>query len=264
VPVAGLIPILDRHQLAMAVDANAVYVNGSQGVVRIPKSGAAVTTVTSPTTSFTIDATNIYWAGQDTIMTRSLPGGPERALANFGVSGSWPLVTDLVVAGSRVFWIQGGQLIQTVSTSGGTPIPVTQATPISGRIVRYHWLASDGTFLYWASDEEIQRRPLSGGSITTVIKPQRPWFMSDFALDGAQVYVAHGSDASACSTSGGGCGALLQTSAIEWLDRVLVDNGKVYWADRQHGEVNSVPTSGGPIQHFTTTGAPAAVAVDWM
>src|SRR5690606_28096712 len=111
-------------------------------------------------------------------------------------------------------------------------------------------VASDGSLLYFISNNGIFSLPLSGGTPT----PLAPGEASPASLvaSGGRLYWANSSDLTIRSVAVGGGAVSTISSAGSAPGSVDVDASNVYWTEPANGAVQFAPLSGGAAVALAT------------
>jgi hypothetical protein len=166
---------LDLETNALALDGSALYVvDGNRTQVRrIPRSGGTPMTLATGVAVRGVASDGIHAfylddvGGDGRVMRVPTSGGTPVILAS-----AQPGVQFLAVAGSYVFWVNGGTtetagantLIKRVAKTGGTPSTVrTVGTRVGGMVL-------DGSYIFWTEpDRDLVRRIRHGGGTTSYV-----------------------------------------------------------------------------------------------
>jgi hypothetical protein len=198
VPLAGGTPTTlqtGSNGTGLVLDAAFVYwIDHGQRVLRVPKSGGAVTTVASgpfPWDTVALGGGDIVWTNQPTmgwsVTALPLAGGSVLTLASASTGGVGTMA-GLVVDDTRAYWTAFGPgygapgTIASVPLEGGPPTPLYTGNPTS--------LTADATDLYWTEPGDtrsaIRRVSKSGGTPSTVVSGLDD--PSAIAVDDTRVY----------------------------------------------------------------------------
>lgn len=169
--------------------------SNTPGIIeRIPLAGGDPELLASPGFGFNgmaIDATHIYWsessiADFSNIFRCPLAGcggqPPETILATgdeFTIWNTIMLVGDQLVFGSR----RTGALMYEISVmpkNGGTPTLIADSPGQVGQML------SDGSDVFWLSEDILRSVPIGGGAVTVVVPDF--YFVQDIALGPDRVY----------------------------------------------------------------------------
>jgi hypothetical protein len=172
----------------LSIDASNVYFSDSYGLYKVPKTGGAVTTLTtlpSPTTAFLNVGTSLYVGSWDfgQVWKISSSGGTLDPIAT-GQLGLFAFAADP----SYLYWSAAGVLTR-YPLSGGTPTPIATS---SGRGV-----AVDSGGVYFCDAQQLKRFDKSDGHLDVVTSDPCG---NTIALDDAFVYFRY------CPN--GNCGSL--------------------------------------------------------
>jgi hypothetical protein len=244
---------------AFVVDGNAVYVNTARGVERIPTNGSASTVLTPPAArAFTVDAGELFWSDASAINMTTIATGVTSRVVQLPQQS---LISNLVVSHALLFWISDMRTIQCAPAGGGAITtllrsPPTASASVVGPIQR---LITDGTYLYYSSNGDLQRMQLAGGSVSALTKSM---YVTGFNADAAHVYASTLGVGLVSITASNGA---LHTIALNTgLNRNLpLVAGVLYWLD-DHGGIGSVSVSSPPVTVPIATGSdvPVALAAD--
>jgi hypothetical protein len=166
----------------IVIDGPWIYFFGATGgVTRISNTGSSMQTMTPrPARSFALNNGSVYWSEPGRINVSS--NGVTTVVAQPAAT----IMTDLVVTHSLVFWIADGVDVQVAALGHGTVTTLAHvrlARPSQAVAIRD--LVTDGTYLYWVANDEIQRSQLSG-SPSTISKGLFPSLFGD----GTTIYVS--------------------------------------------------------------------------
>ncbi len=254
------------YRSSIFVDAGVVYVTTPNALMRVPTNGRAtaspiLTTAAAPHAgSFVFNQGNLCWTDLHAIRCQPVVGGPITTVQTFPPSHD---VAFLVTAGSTFYWIRNTEWVESMPTTGGPVTTIAHVAP-GGHHGPYDemlaWLATDGTYLYWASRVLVQSRLLSGGSITTLVKPNPAMLFHDFKAVGGELFAADSGGMFAVHAGGGSQRSLV--NPYTFVDQIALDGTTVYWIESLGRSLNSMPSGGGPITHYTFSGTPMALTVD--
>jgi hypothetical protein len=242
----------------LAVDDQNVYYglldNNSGGHLgAVPKSGGTgtiiATGIASPVSQLAADAGFVYYLTGYNSVYRVFGGGGTSAVVAAGRYGN--AATDLVVAGSEVFWVNAGAYDSTFSHL----LPGTGyigSTPVSGRPdLGHHALASgltapqmiavDANAVYFVDGTSVYRHPRSGGSTEVLgpIAPAASGKIVHLVSDGNHLYFADQKAVYRMPVSGGQTETL--TGGWGNILALAVDATSVYFTDNSGGMVLKRP-----------------------
>lgn len=234
----------------LSVDASWVYwaegsfLEGVAQIARVPAGGGAVETVVSGVAGrppITVSDTHVFIADRWRIKGVPVSGGTLETLA----AASF-YIRSIVTDGAYVYWLEGGPfaIVRKVSADGG---PVT--TLGSGGGDPAGPIRVDATHVYWMGGENaIFRVPKDGGNVTTLVGPV-PGLLTDFLVDGGNVYFSEwdGGRIRKTPVTGGEVSTLASLSPDQ-TRRLATDGLSVYWIDQ--GGVGKAPTTGGAPSHI--------------
>jgi hypothetical protein len=198
-----------NDQGTIAVDANAVYVAGTDGspdggglsdpglVLALPLNVGAPIVLASQQDgpgAFAVDATNLYWinGGPEVSFTSQPPrsvvkmplnGGAITTLAMGQFGGD-----QMVVRGSTLVWFDGDSNVLSMPVTGGAPTTLLHDLLLQAMTV-------DATGVYLLLAGEIDSVPPTGGAVTPVASvPLLFAQQTSIAVDATSVYWGSGSD----------------------------------------------------------------------
>jgi hypothetical protein len=225
----------------LVVDDTSVYWANYGGVWKVPKDGSALATlaVKAPNLSdLRVDADNVYLRfdnGVSQLAAAPKNGSPIVTLAKAPALPSLPMAID----DHSVYWADGS--VRSIPKVGGTIITYEMGSPIA--------LASDGTALFIASSNAIQRVAVGGMSPidSTVAGAQA----GDIGLDADHVYY-HSSDGLRRIPKTGGLSELI-ASFNDSVGPIVVDGDLAYFISYRFAprggpngsELHAVSLSGG-------------------
>jgi hypothetical protein len=207
---------------AIAADSDNFYWIDSAGLMQQAQAYKApvITLATTPTGAFALDATHVYYSGED---ASDLP-----MIMKVAIGGGAPttLVSDLqaslmAVQGGTLYWIGGNALLSIPVTGGTTTTLVHGSSTVAGPLLL------DSENVYFTSGSSLSKVPLKGGT-PTPIKFDLNGLVTSFALSNGTFYAAE----------------LEGTNTVPPPDLtapgLAVADGTVYWTDF------SVGCTGGP------------------
>lgn len=247
-------------------------------IERVPLAGGDVEVLATPGNGFigmTIDATHLYWSERSiadfsNIFRCPLAGcagqAPETILATgdeFTIWNRMILVGDQLVFGSR----RTGEPMYEISVlqkDGGTPTKIADSPGQVGQIL------SDGSDVFWLSDEILRSVPISGGAVTVVVPDF--FYVQDIALGPDRVYWAdssfQGGFPDGIYYTGKTGGPVSRLVAADSPYKLAVDiDGNVVYADSgpsgfEPTGIYRVSASGVVIDAFAGLSGPSLLAVD--
>jgi hypothetical protein len=210
----------------------------------------------SASSSLAVDATNVYWNGEEAVFACPLSGcsGTPLVLANTRNTG-W-LTQNIAVSGANVYWV-GPYVIQTCPVSGCSgrvPISYTPVmTNMSGTI------AVDTTNVYWSEigSGNIRACPLDALApctpTTIASNPNNPNNSTALTVDAANVYFADNDGWIYVHPLTGGNDVQFQSP--DGVPRSIVaTGGRIYWATGNTAvggrAIYSAPIGGGAVTEF--------------
>ena len=217
-----------------------------------------------------VNATHVYWLGYDpavsgdSVQRVPIAGGAKETLTPGPVQAAG-LVVDTAYA--YFAWFES---IMRVPAAGGSPATFITATKGVDRLTR------DATHLYWSAGDGtvtlIERAPLAGGAVETLVPPAPGIGAYEIAVDGADVFGADGESLRRAPKTGGP--PALLASDPDDLYWFATDATNAYWLDTfADGSLAAVPKSGGtpttvPVDELSWLDAYDVVlsegAVYWM
>jgi hypothetical protein len=144
---------------------------------------------------------------------------------------------EVAVRCGTVYWSDASaSTVSMVPATGGPGVVLA-----SGQVYPLQ-LATDATYLYWGTNHGVNKVPLGGGALTTVVSYDSPY---GIAVDASNVYFTNGGDGVFAAPLGGGAPTRLASGQA--LARLLAVNADhVYWTnDVPGGTIDGVPTTGG-------------------
>lgn len=266
---AGAVVLADSEDDAACIAIDGTYLywgafnapppSGSGTIRRVAKGGGQPSTLVTRESgvlpfALAVDAQNVYWTElaipntgtSSSVMQMPLAGGTPLTLAT-------SLAADpeyLVVAAGSVYWTSFStgapdqDVVQSVPIGGGAVTSVAQGQAGSGAI------ASDGTYLYYATLTATNRIPLAGGPPQAI----GPAALA-LAVDATDVYFAYtprGASTAAIArfpVAGGTVTGLADGRSLTF-GNIVLDDGAVYWVEgkgtvKNGGAIATVPKSGG-------------------
>lgn len=185
---------------------------------------------------FATDGVDLYFANGFTIKRVPATGGRvERVLIGDAA------VRDVGLDGSHVYWLEEGPTlsVRRLPRAGGASATLaTGAAP--GSVLRL-----DATHVYWLEHEDAVHRVAKTGGTPETIVPTTSGGITDFVVDGANVYHAEWDGKRIRKTPvGGGAGTTLATpSQVDQTRRLTTDGTSLYWVDQL--ELNKISVNGG-------------------
>ena len=237
----------------LVVDGSWIYVDSASGVMRVSKTGIATQVTHRPVNSFTVDRGDVYWSESGRINVTS--NGITTTIAQPTAT----TITDLVVTHSLVFWIADGGEVQVVPVQHGTIMTLARVRPARPwQFAAIRDLVTDGTYLYWIANDEIQRSQLSG-SPSTIVRGRYPRLFAS----GSTVYVSElGADLATLAPTG----QLTRFGPSGVLGDTFAASGSVFcWASRFRSfmaRVECATQGSRGISSYQTSSATPAIALD--
>jgi hypothetical protein len=229
----------------LAVDAANVYwVASTPGtVMQVPSAGGTPITLASGQTSasfIAIDATNVYFTNTSagTVVKVPIGGGTVTTLAS-GQSSP----TNVAVGAGGVYWLSGGNTVNNVATTGGTP------TQFMSGGVQYQGLAVDSQYAYFSE--------FSGGSYPYAFVELYGLFQESFpwesmgtgdavAVDSTYVYFTAESTQSVIRGTKGSLptGMVIAVDSVAETHRAIAADGSKVYFTCGCGQIVEVGTDG--------------------
>ena len=239
----------------IAVDPNAVYWNGKDGIMKSGLDGAGLTQlVAGSAAALAIDDTYVYWTDGAMISRVAKAGGAAQVLASGGSS-----ISALAVDANAVYFTAKDELGRVAKTGGAATMlaPIGQPYPFQ--------VAVDATAVYWVDtgDTTVNQVGFDGGAPTRLATARSG---GGIAVDDAAIYWA--------SCTGGADGGIVKlvrgatTLAPLSTDSrcplgITLDDNSVYWTDYSGSRVMRTPLAGGTTDVLAADQpAPSAIAVD--
>lgn len=207
---------------------------------------------------FATDGVDLYFANGFTIKRVPASGGRvERVLIGDAA------VRDVALDGANVYWLEEGPTlaIRRLPRAGGVAATLATGTA-PGSVVRL-----DATHVYWLEHEDAVHRVAKTGGTPETIIPTTSGGITDFVVDGANVYYAEWDGKRIRKTpAGGGAATTLATpSQVDQTRRLTTDGTSLYWIDQL--ELNKISVSGGTpttlVRQLENLAFPASgIAVD--
>jgi hypothetical protein len=215
----------------IAVDATNVYVATFNSIVSLPLSGGAAAILVSTTepSSLALDANNIYWTGPDGVSSCPLAGGTATLLATTSMGA-----TELAVDATNVYFTVWNATAGTVTA---VPIAGGPATTLASNQPNPWGIGVRAGTVFWSNEGSdslqvpgaILSVPAAGGAITTVA-------------------AGEAADAGARASDPG---------------PIALDATSVYWTESLRHLVRKAGLAGGaPVTLATTDSLPSAIVVD--
>ncbi len=204
------------------------------------------------------DGTRVYW-GSLSARIWSIPvgaGTPPTLLADLFDKHSDPRIEAIAVDSSNVYWTlenKGSGAVFMMPKDGGMVTQLATALGAPGAI------AVDATHVYWV-DDGIERVPISGGPVTTLVPLGGGDFSwrSTLAVDDKNIYwTTHGGGELLAASLDGGPRRALASPA--WS--VAVSDGGVYFATND--SVFHAAEDGGAPTMLATIGVDAGFMAPW-
>ena len=207
---------------------------------------------------FATDGVDLYFANGFTIKRVPASGGRvERVLIGDAA------VRDVALDGANVYWLEEGPTlaIRRLPRAGGVATTLATGTA-PGSVLRL-----DATHVYWLEHEDAVHRVAKTGGTPETIIPTTSGGITDFVVDGANVYYAEWDGKRIRKTpAGGGAATTLATpSQVDQTRRLTTDGTSLYWIDQL--ELNKISVSGGTpttlVRQLENLAFPASgIAVD--
>ena len=197
-----------NDQGTIAVDANAVYVAGTDGspdggglsdpglVLELPLAGGPPIVLASQQqgpVALALDATSLYWinGGPAVSVTSSAPGSVVKMPLNGGAITTLavgPSGSEMTVQGSTLVWYDGSSDVLSMPVTGGVPTTLLHDLLLQAMTV-------DATGVYLLLAGEIDSVPPTGGAVTPVASvPLLFAQQTSIAVDATSLYWGSGSD----------------------------------------------------------------------
>ena len=191
---------------------------------------------------FDVDDTYVYFANSFTIKRVPIAGG---AVERIVISDFY--VRDVATDGAFIYWVEDSMAtVRKISPNGG---PVTTLGSGSGPagIIRL-----DATHVFWMDHEDtIRQVPKGGGGVVSVVGPVAGG-ITDFVVNGANVFFSEwdGARIRQTSVSGGATRTLVDFGPLhpDQTRRLETDGQAVYWIDQ--ATIGKVPLTGGSMELF--------------
>jgi len=243
----------------LAVDSNKLVWNEVWRVAEAPLAGGTTTTLVSGIASamarIAVAQTNIYILDGGMIKVLPLTGGTVEKLASahFGLIDDLGVRSqDIAADDTSVYWTVKGfnaaPIVQKIALAGGAPVTLANEFIITNPQDCYWRIAVDSQHVYWSEASAtfpvgcaVKNVPVNGGAITTVIDHS---FVTDFAVDGANVYISElGSDSIQKTPVGGGAITPVAIGIAPWM--LLNDANDLYWLDLQFNTIGRISKAPG-------------------
>jgi hypothetical protein len=172
-------------------------------------------TASTLTHCLAVDATSVYWADQgagDQVLKVSKNGGTPAPIASGG-----GMRTCVVIDSSSAYFTDDGNVDS--GTTGDVlkaPLVGPSGSVIAGDVHVKTRLATDGTYLYWVTDQygpadmmfsgkdALVRMPVGGGPIDVLYNDLQTPEAEQLFVDAANVYYSDGAGVTARAKGGGG------------------------------------------------------------
>jgi hypothetical protein len=175
-----------------------------------------------------VDAGNIYWTDEETVMKIPIEGGTRVILAD---GQSYP--EDLEVDADSVYWTNGVRgSVMKVPIEGGTPVVLASEQSHPKHI------EVDATSVYWIAQNQhdvthsVMKMPIEGG--TPVVLADKLARIAGLAVDDASVYWTDQDGAVMKMPIEGGDPAVLALRQTD-AGSIAVDATSVYWTNSYYG-----------------------------
>lgn len=176
-----------------------------------------------------VDARNIYWTDEGTVMKIPIEGGTRVILAD---GQRYP--GDLEVDADSVYWTNGvGDSVMKVPIEGGTPVILASEQPYASNI------EVDATSVYWTTAQNlhevthsVMKMPIEGGTPVVLADKLAP--IAALAVDDASVYWTDQDGAVMKMPIEGGDPAVLALGQTD-AGSIAVDATSVYWTNSYYG-----------------------------
>jgi len=204
---------------------------------------------------FCVDQNYLYFANGATLKRVGVGGGfAERLSTEF--SGD-----DLVTDGAYLYWYSNA--VWRLPVTGG---PAEMVGLGNLQSLQASHVQMDAQYVYWMANENtVQRMAKSGGPVETVAGPFQG-LLTDFAVDGVNVYLAEWDGRAIDSVpAGGGAVTALTGVFADQTRRIATDGISVYWIDQLNVSRIGVHGENGATLAGVTTSSPfesGHVAVD--
>ena len=208
---------------------------------------------------FATDGIDLYFANGFTI--KRVPAAGGRVERVFIGNAS---VRDIGLDGSNVYWLEAGPTlgVRSLPRAGGGALTLATGAAAVDAVLRL-----DATHVYWLEHEDAVRRVAKTGGTPETVVPTTSGGITDFVVDGANIYHAEWDGKRILKTpvAGGAATTLATPSQVDQTRRLTTDGRSVYWIDQS--ELNKISVNGGTpttlVRQLENLAFPASgIAVD--
>jgi hypothetical protein len=237
--------------MGIAVDGSYVYWanhaldSTDPAVKRVPKSGGAVTPVTTIAGGHPraillygdrIYITNLHGGADANADLYEAPLGGGAATPRGGGKYLW----GIAVNSTYVYWSATDSFATGVGDIWRLPKNDDEPIGIAATGDLPMGLAIDPSHVYWLDSAAVRRAPIGGGGMPTILTNVSDNYKGgSFAIDGAAAYWQEG-EAIRKVPLGGGAATSLATGPVGTSFQLAVDATHVYWASYSTGRVQKV------------------------